>query len=84
MPLRFVNVALGVGLQPPSVENRSARPQGKQLGATPRSAAPRSPAQVTHWGLASPSFSTSAFSRTKVSCANFLYADVLMYMGTMS
>ena len=35
-------------------------------------------------GLAKPSFSTSAFSRVKVSCANFLYADVLMYMGTMS
>ena len=35
-------------------------------------------------GLASPSFSTSAFSRVNVSCANFLYAAVLMYIGTMS
>lgn len=39
---------------------------------------------VNHWGLARPNFSTSAFSRVKVSCANFLYSDVLMYMGTMS
>ena len=45
--------------------------------------APKSGAKC-HCGLASPSFSTSAFSFTKVSCANFWYWALLMYMGTMS
>lgn len=34
--------------------------------------------------FARPSFSTSAFSRAKVSAANFWYCALLMYMGTMS
>lgn len=34
--------------------------------------------------FARPSFSTSAFSRAKVSWANFWYCALLMYMGTMS
>src|SRR5688572_12036940 len=51
------------------------------LADAPRREAPQG---ELHVGLARPSFSTSAFSRVKVSCANFLYAAVLMYMGTMS
>jgi hypothetical protein len=39
---------------------------------------------LSYCGLANPSFSTSAFSFTNVSCANFWYCALLMYMGTMS